>query len=85
MVYRLPGLFGKWCRPNYNSVVAAHNIVQDLPIQIHDPATMLRLCYIDVVTEFLAAMGGNESRTISGLSGTQSAQRDLVGRFWPIS
>lgn len=54
-IYRLPGVFGKWCRPNYNSVVATfcHNIANDLPIQINDPAVQLRLVYIDdVVREF---------------------------------
>lgn len=54
-IYRLPGVFGKWCRPNYNSVVATfcYNIANDLPIQINDPQTLLRLVYIDdVVMEF---------------------------------
>ena len=60
-VYRLPNLFGKWCRPNYNSVVATfcHNIAHGLPIQINDPAAELTLAYIDdVVAEFLAALRG---------------------------
>ena len=50
-VYRLPGVFGKWCRPNYNSVVATfcHNIANDLPIQINDPVIELSLVYIDDV------------------------------------
>ena len=59
VIYRLPNVFGKWCKPNYNSVVATfcHNIVQDLPIQINDPSTVLRLVYIDdVVSEFLCAL-----------------------------
>lgn len=54
-VYRLPGVFGKWCRPNYNSVVAtfSHNIANDLPIRIDDPTTQIRLVYVDdVVTSF---------------------------------
>lgn len=58
-IYRLPGVFGKWCRPNYNSVVATfcHNIANDLPIQINDPAATIRLVYIDdVVTEFVRAL-----------------------------
>lgn len=52
-IYRLPGVFGKWCRPNYNSVVATfcHNVANDLPIQIHDLQTMLCLVYIDDVTD----------------------------------
>lgn len=59
LVYRFPNLFGKWCRPNYNSVVATfcHNIAKDLPIQIHDPAAELELLYIDdLVEEMLAAL-----------------------------
>jgi len=58
-IYRLPGVFGKWCRPNYNSVVAnfCHNIANDLPIQINDPATALKLVYVDdVVGEFVRAL-----------------------------
>lgn len=56
-IYRLPGVFGKWCRPNYNSVVATfcHNLANDLPIDVHDPDKLLRLVYVDdVVAEFLA-------------------------------
>lgn len=56
VVYRLPGVFGKWSRPNYNSVVATfcHNIARDLPITIADPAQVVELVYIDdVVTQFL--------------------------------
>lgn len=59
VIFRLPGVFGKWCRPNYNSVVATfcHNIARDLPIQIHDPDARLRLVYIDdVVSALLAAV-----------------------------
>lgn len=58
-IYRLPNVFGKWCRPNYNSAVATfcHNIAQDLPIQINDPSALLRLVYVDdVVASFLARM-----------------------------
>jgi UDP-2-acetamido-2,6-beta-L-arabino-hexul-4-ose reductase len=59
-IYRLPGVFGKWCRPNYNSVVATFcsNIANDLPVQINDPAAGLRLVYVDdVASEFIAALG----------------------------
>jgi len=55
-VYRLPGVFGKWCKPNYNSVVATfcHNISHDLPIQVNNPDFELSLVYIDdVVEEFI--------------------------------
>ena len=65
MVYRFPNLFGKWCRPNYNSVVATfcHNIAHNLPITVNDPKVILNLCYIDdVVAELINAMAGNPSR-----------------------
>lgn len=60
-VYRLPNLFGKWCRPNYNSAVATfcHNIANDLPIQLNDPNHTMTLAYIDdVVGAFTAALDG---------------------------
>ena len=63
LVYRFPNLFGKWCRPNYNSVVATfcHNIAHDLPIQVNNPATELELLYIDdLVDEMIAALTGQE-------------------------
>lgn len=59
VVYRLPGVFGKWCKPNYNSVVATfcNNIARDLPIQINDPSVNLRLVYIDdVVAAMIASL-----------------------------
>lgn len=59
VIFRLPGVFGKWCKPNYNSVVATfcHNLARDLPIQINDPEVRLRLAYVDdVVTAMLAAL-----------------------------
>jgi len=65
LVYRFPNLFGKWCRPNYNSAVATfcHNIANDLPIQIHDRATELELLYIDdLVEEMLDALEGKPHR-----------------------
>ena len=61
MVYRLPNVFGKWCRPNYNSAVATfcHNIARGLPITVNDPSTELNLVYIDdVVAEFVRALHG---------------------------
>ncbi|MGE0918632.1 capsular polysaccharide biosynthesis protein CapF [Trichlorobacter lovleyi] len=60
-VYRLPNVFGKWCRPNYNSAVATfcNNIANDLPIQINDPTVTMSLVYIDdVVSSFIAALDG---------------------------
>lgn len=68
-IFRLPGVFGKWCKPNYNSVVATfcHNIARDLPIQINDPAANLRLVYVDdVVTALLAALEAPASGCIQG-------------------
>ncbi len=63
LVYRFPNLFGKWCRPNYNSVVATfcNNIACDLPIQVNDPSVELELLYIDdLLTEMLDALEGKE-------------------------
>lgn len=65
LVYRFPNLFGKWCRPNYNSAVATfcHNIARDLPIQVSDPAVELELLYIDdLVDEMILALQGREHR-----------------------
>ena len=65
LVYRFPNLFGKWCRPNYNSAVATfcNNIANDLPIQVNDPAVQLELLYIDdLVEEMLDALEGKEHR-----------------------
>lgn len=54
-IYRLPGVFGKWCRPNYNSVVATfcHNITHELPIHINDPAANIQLVYVDDLVSHL--------------------------------
>lgn len=63
LVYRFPNLFGKWCRPNYNSAVATFcsNYANDLPIQVNDPSVELELLYIDdLVTEMLDALEGKE-------------------------
>ena len=63
LVYRFPNLFGKWCRPNYNSAVATfcNNIANDLPIQVNDRAVQLELLYIDdLVDEMLDALEGKE-------------------------
>ena len=63
LVYRFPNLFGKWCRPNYNSAVATfcHNLANDLPITVNDPSVQLELLYIDdLVTEMFDALEGRE-------------------------
>ncbi|MDE7467776.1 MAG: capsular polysaccharide biosynthesis protein CapF [Muribaculaceae bacterium] len=63
LVYRFPNLFGKWCRPNYNSAVATfcNNIANDLPIQVNDPTVELELLYIDdLMEEMILALQGKE-------------------------
>lgn len=65
LVYRFANLFGKWCRPNYNSVIATfcHNIANDLPIKVNDPEVELELVYIDdLVDEMIDALKGKEHR-----------------------
>jgi len=65
LVYRFPNVFGKWCRPNYNSAVATfcHNIAHGLPITVNDPEVMMNLVYIDdVVDELMRALGGNPAK-----------------------
>lgn len=65
LVYRFPNLFGKWCRPNYNSAVATfcNNIANDLPITVNDPAAQLTLLYIDdLIDEMLLCLEGKEHR-----------------------
>ena len=65
LVYRFPNVFGKWCRPNYNSAVATfcHNIAHDLPIQVNDPNVVMNLVYIDdVLNELIEALEGNENK-----------------------
>lgn len=68
-IYQLPNVFGKWCRPNYNSVIATwcYNISRELPIQVNNPETELNLVYIDdVILEFINALNGHESRNVDG-------------------
>ena len=92
LVYRFPNLFGKWCRPNYNSAVATfcHNIANDLPIQVNDRSVELELLYIDdLVDEMINALQGNEHRCdYDGLdaipaviSSEHSESRNLAGRY----
>ena len=64
LIYRFPNVFGKWCRPNYNSAVATfcNNIANDLPIKVNDPSVNMTLVYIDdVVDELIRALTGNEN------------------------
>ena len=70
LVYRFPNVFGKWCRPNYNSAVATfcNNVANDLPIQVNDRSVNMTLVYIDdVVRELISALEGNANR-VAGLS-----------------
>ena len=65
LVYRFPNLFGKWCKPNYNSAVATfcYNTAHDLPITVNDKAIELELLYIDdLIAEMLDALEGKEHR-----------------------
>lgn len=64
-VYRFPNIFGKWCRPNYNSAVATfcHNIARNLPVNVNDPSTVMSLVYIDdVVEELINMLNSKENR-----------------------
>jgi UDP-2-acetamido-2,6-beta-L-arabino-hexul-4-ose reductase len=66
LIYRFPNVFGKWCRPNYNSAVATfcHNVAHDLPIQVNDRSVNMTLVYIDdVVKELIAALEGNPNKS----------------------
>ena len=81
LIYRFPNLFGKWCRPNYNSAVATfcNNIANELPIQVNDPSTELELLYIDdLVEEMLDALEGKEHRC--NYDGLNTVADDL-GRY----
>ncbi|MDD2268369.1 MAG: capsular polysaccharide biosynthesis protein CapF [Eubacteriales bacterium] len=65
LVYRFPNVFGKWCKPNYNSAVATfcHNIAHDLPITVNDRSVVMNLVYIDdVVTELINALAGKANK-----------------------
>ena len=67
-IYRLPGVFGKWCKPNYNSVVATfcYNTVQGLPLEIHAPSKRLDLVYIDdVVSSIIASLADNSPQKLA--------------------
>lgn len=84
-VFRLPNVFGKWCRPHYNSAVATfcHNIARDLPIEVHNPQAPLSLVYIDdVVTRFVQIMDGAEPMIgPDGFSSVQPQYTTSVGEL----
>jgi len=70
-VYRLPNVFGKWCRPNYNSAVATfcHNIANDLPIQVNDPDVTMNLVYIDdVVKSFIDILTTSDRKKLTQIA-----------------
>ena len=92
LVYRFPNLFGKWCRPNYNSAVATfcNNIANDLPIIVNDRSVEMELLYIDdLVDEMINALAGKEHRCDydgievipTDISSEQSESRNLRGRY----
>ncbi len=83
-VYRFPNIFGKWCRPNYNSAVATfcHNIANDLPITVSDRNIILKLVYIDdVVAEIIAALKGQPHRDESGFCSVPVVHEASLGRI----
>ena len=84
LIYRFPNLFGKWCRPNYNSAVATfcNNIANDLPIQVNDRNTELELVYIDdLVQELLRAIENNETRDEYGYCYVPEIHRASLGEI----
>ena len=85
-IYRLKNLFGKWCRPNYNSVTATfcHNIAKDLPISVSDPAREVEMSYVDdVVAAFLAEIDGQQAGGEAGaeIPSYRIQLGDLAGRI----
>lgn len=84
LIYRFTNLYGKWCRPNYNSAVATfcHNIAHNLPIQISDEAIALELLYIDdLVSEMLEALLGCETRGDDGFCHAGPTDRVTLGEI----
>ena len=85
LIYRFPNLFGKWCRPNYNSAVATfcNAFANDLPYTVNDPSVELELLYIDdLVDEMLAALQGKEHHCeFDGLTVIQSEAEGSQGRY----
>lgn len=84
LIYRFPNLFGKWCRPNYNSAVATfcNNIANDLPITVNDRSVELELLYIDdLVGEMLAALQGQENRREDGYCYAEPTHNVTLGEI----
>lgn len=85
-IYRLKNVFGKWCRPNYNSVVATfcHNVANELPIVVSDPAHEVELSYVDdVIAEFLTEIDGQHTSGSAGMDipAYKIQLGDLAGRI----
>ena len=83
-VYRFPNVFGKWCRPNYNSAIATfcHNIAHDLPIQVNDPSVNMTLVYIDdVVVELIATLKGVANMSENGYCSVPVEHKTTLGEI----
>lgn len=83
VIFRLPNVFGKWSRPNYNSAVATfcHNIARDIPIQIHDPAARLRLVYVDDAAEALISAATRKTPSGAVVERVQPEFQRTVGEI----
>lgn len=84
LIYRFPNVFGKWCRPNYNSVVATfcHNITHGIPIQVNGRETCLQLVYIDdVVTELIHVLNGEVRISNTGYGQVQPVHQATLGEI----
>ena len=84
LVYRFPNVFGKWCRPNYNSAVATfcNNIAKGLPITVNDPERVMNLVYIDdIVDEMFRALLGEENRTSDGFCAVPVTHEVKLGKI----
>ncbi len=83
-VYRFPNVFGKWCRPNYNSAVATfcNNIAHGLPIMINDHNVLMNLAYIDdVITELIYALGGKANLRVDGFCAVPTMHTITLGEI----
>lgn len=83
-VYRFPNVFGKWCRPNYNSAIATfcYNISHDLPIKVNDPSVMMTLVYIDdVVKELICALSGKANINNEGFAFVSTEHKITLGEI----
>ncbi|MDP4182670.1 MAG: capsular polysaccharide biosynthesis protein CapF [Bacillota bacterium] len=83
LIYRFPNVFGKWCKPNYNSVVATfcHNIARGLPISVNDPEAIIKLVYIDDVVEELINAVNNNENSVGDFCAVQMVHTVKVGEI----